>query len=94
MALQVRDIRGVYDDVISKITNILIILSKTWDYQVQNMFNSNYEKINPKLIGFSEAIELYANELENTFNILTQTLVPDISEYQSLGADIPIELLQ
>ena len=80
-AASVRNYKQQHDEIMNRITNLVLNLCEIWEGQAQNTFVSQYNAMQPKFQKFSEQLNTYsqqmeqiANSMQNTDNTLAQRI--------------------
>lgn len=83
-ASTVRNYRQQYIDVMSKIKNLVLTLSESWDGEAQNAFVSKYQGMQKDFEKFAETLEEFAVNMDDISNKMQQTDLSLASQIRGL----------
>lgn len=83
-ANRVRDFRDEHLDIMSRLNNLVMILTESWEGEAQTAFVSKYQGMKNKFAEFEEMLSQVATDMDNSANKMQQTDVSLASRINSL----------
>ena len=72
-ATELRALKGQHDDIMARVTLLVMSLNEIWKGEAQRSFITKYEGMKPTLDKYSETLEGYAKLMETAANKMQET---------------------